>query len=392
MKVLLVAEVSIAEVIGGAERVLREQALGLKARGHTVEVLTRRPASAGTPQVEVGGVTEHRYDVTRTSSVSFFLSSVRNARRVRLALEQGGMPDVLVVHQALPGLVFLRGPRRPPLVYVCHSLAHEEFETRHHVPADPSGRVRHRMLALVRRWTERAVVSRAERVVVLSDFMRRRLIDCHRADAERIRLIPGAVDTEIFAPCLDRRSIRASLGLTEEEFVLLTVRNLEPRMGVDTLVHALVRLRREIPRIRLLIGGRGSLRALLELQVKQLGLDGCIRLMGFVPEDRLPDYYRAADLFVLPTAQLEGFGLVTVEALASGTPVFGTPIGATEEILGKLDHSLVAKGSDAESLAAGIAALHRRFTTDSACTWARHCEQLETVLSEVISNPSKRNS
>jgi len=264
------------------------------------------------------------------------------------------------------------------------------------------------MLALVRRWTERAVVSRAERVVVLSDFMRRRLIDCHRADAERIRLIPGAVDTEIFAPCLDRRSIRASLGLTEEEFVLLTVRNLEPRMGVDTLVHALVRLRREIPRIRLLIGGRGSLRALLELQVKQLGLDGCIRLMGFVPEDRLPDYYRAADLFVLPTAQLEGFGLVTVEALASGTPVFGTPIGATEEILGKLDHSLVAKGADSESLAVGIAALYRRFTTDPTWrvrlveegralvlrdyTWARHCEQLETVLSEVISNPSKRNS
>lgn len=404
MNVLLLAEVSIAEVIGGAERVLREQALGLKARGHTVRVLTRMPVTAGMPQIEVEGATEYRYEVIGSSTVSFFLSSVRNARRARVTLERGWLPDVVAVHQALPGLAYLGWAQRAPLVYVCLSLAHEEFETRDRVPADAMGKIWHRAQSLIRRWTERVLIRRAQRVVVLSEFMRRRLVDCHRVNAERIRLVPGAVDAEVFAPCTDRRPIRASLGLAEEEFVLFTVRNLQPRMGLDALVHAMARLKREIPRIRLLIGGSGPLRASLESQVMRLGLDGCIRLVGFVPEDRLPDYYRAADLFVLPTAQLEGFGLVTVEALACGTPVFATPVGATEEILGNLDRSLLAEGTDADALAKGIAALYRRLAAEPAVrerlaragralvlreyTWSRHCANLEGVLSEAIQSRS----
>jgi glycosyltransferase involved in cell wall biosynthesis len=170
-------------------------------------------------------------------------------------------------------------------------------------------------------------------------------------------------------------------------------------MGLNSLLDAMPVLRKEIPRIRLLIGGSGPLRAELEAQVKSLALGDCVRLLGFVPEAQLPAHYRAADLFVLPTAQIEGFGLVTIEALASGTPVLGTPIGATSEILGGLDASLLTGGADAESLAAGIAALHRRFTADSGwrarlseagralvlCdyTWGRHCEQVEAALQQV---------
>src|SRR5205823_1565667 len=170
-------------------------------------------------------------------------------------------------------------------------------------------------------------------------------------------MVPGGVDSEVFSPCQGRRSVRARLGLEEDGFILFTVRNLVPRMGLSELIDAIPRLRKEIQGLLLLIGGTGPLRSQLEAQVK---------VLGFIPEARLPDYYRAADLFVLPTAQLEGFGLVTVESLASGTPVLGTPIGATEEILGKLEGSLVAKGADSESLAVGIAALYRRFKTDPA--------------------------
>lgn len=213
-------------------------------------------------------------------------------------------------------------------------------------------------------------------------------------------LIPAGVDTRIFSPLPDYRSSRDALGLTRDQFVLFTVRNLVPRMGLDALLRAMARVRQAIPHVQLLIGGSGPLRSELEAQVKTLDLEGCVRFLGFVPEDVLPQYYRAADVFVLPTAQLEGFGLVTIEALASGTPVFGTPVGATEEILGRLDASLLAAGSDAESLAAGIAALHRRFTADPATRarlaeagralvlrdymWSRHCERIEAALLEVL--------
>jgi glycosyltransferase involved in cell wall biosynthesis len=95
---------------------------------------------------------------------------------------------------------------------------------------------------------------------------------------------------------------------------------------------------------------------------------------------------------------------VTVEALACGTPVFATPVGATEEILGNLDRSLLAEGTDADALAKGIAALYRRLAAEPAVrerlaragralvlreyTWSRHCANLEGVLSEAIQSRS----
>jgi glycosyltransferase involved in cell wall biosynthesis len=257
----------------------------------------------------------------------------------------------------------------------------------------------YRCQSLARRKIEQRMLNRARRVIVLSDFMRRRVADCHQVPGDRILLFPAGVDTQFFSPVFDYRSARAALGLTREDFVLFTVRNLVPRMGLSSLLDAMPILRKEIPRIRLQIGGSGPLRAELEAQVRSLALGDCVRLLGFVPEAQLPAHYRAADLFVLPTAQIEGFGLVTIEALASGTPVLGTPIGATSEILSGLDASLLTRGADAESLAAGIAALYRRFITDPGgrarlseagralvlrdYTWGRHCEQIESALQQV---------
>lgn len=285
-------------------------------------------------------------------------------------------------------------------MYTCLSLAHEEFEMRNRPPAGIGGRMWYRCQSLVRRRTERAALSRARRVVVLSDFMRQRILECHRLEAERMLVIPAGADTRLFSPLPDYRSARPALGLKHGQFVLFTVRNLVPRMGLDALIGAMVRVRQAIPHVQLLIGGSGPLRPNLEAQVKALDLEGCVKFLGFVPEDALPQYYRVADLFVLPTAQLEGFGLVTVEALASGTPVFGTAVGATEEILGILDGALLAAGSDAESMATGIEALHRRFTGDPGArtrladagralvlrdyTWSRHCEMVEAVLQQAV--------
>ena len=77
-------------------------------------------------------------------------------------------------------------------------------------------------------------------------------------------------------------------------------------------------------------------------------------MLGFIPDTDLPTYYQAADLFVLPTLALEGFGLVTTEALSSGLPVIGTPAGATPEILGHLDPRLIAPGTTPDDLAKAI--------------------------------------
>lgn len=400
MKILIVAEVSITQVIGGAERVLRDQALGLAERGHAVRLLTRLPEGEKEERIVVRGIAEHRYPVGRLGPIAFVISSIRNARRAFATMAREHAPDVLLVHQALPGLAVLGAFPRIPAVYVCHSLAHEEFEVRNRPPSGVVGRVWYRCQSLARRIIERAVLMRARRVIVLSDFMRRRVFTRHRIDPERILVIPSGTDTKRFSPLPESRVARSALSLLPDQFVLATVRNLVPRMGLDALIGAMTQVRQAIPQVRLLIGGEGPLRSELEQQVKAIGLEDCVRLLGFIPELALPDYYRAADLFVLPTAQLEGFGLVTIEALASGTPVFGTRIGATEEILGALDQALLSSGTDAESLAAGIVALYRRFAADPATraklaeagralvlreyTWTRHCERMEKALMDVL--------
>jgi glycosyltransferase involved in cell wall biosynthesis len=92
-------------------------------------------------------------------------------------------------------------------------------------------------------------------------------------------------------------------------------------------------------------------------QPEQLSLSESVFLLGRVSEDDLLGWYRAATLFVLPTQELEGFGISTIEALACGTPVLGTPVGGTPEILAPIDPRLLAAGRSPRDLAAAILVL-----------------------------------
>jgi len=153
------------------------------------------------------------------------------------------------------------------------------------------------------------------------------------------------------------------------------------------------------PSALLLIGGAGSLRSALEAQSQAHGLSEHVKFLGFVPDAELPRYYQAADVFVLPTRELEGFGLVTVEALACGTPVLGTPVGATPEILRALCPTLVFRGTTPEMMAedlerflgdkerdpAGYARLREasREHVERHYTWERATDELERTLHRV---------
>ena len=125
-------------------------------------------------------------------------------------------------------------------------------------------------------------------------------------------------------------------------------------MGLPQLITALSAVIIENPEARLLMAGTGPLRKELEELIERQNLQDKVELLGFVEEERLPLYYAAADLFVLPTQQLEGFGIATIEALSTGTPALGTPIGATVEILGKLDKDLLFENPSSEAMAQKI--------------------------------------
>lgn len=399
MRLLLFAEVSAAAVIGGAERVLREQALGLARRGHEVAAVVRAPAGDPRPQVAVGSVEERRYRAPRGNALRFVLASYGGAVGQMDAVGGGPRWDAAIVHQALAGLgpILRRRDRVGAWVYVCHSLAHEEYLSRTAVEPGMAAGMRRSVNARMRLWCERAVLHRCDRIVVLSDFMKERVLRTHGIAAAAVQVVPGAVDVQRFQPAADVRALRERLKLPPGKRVLFALRNLVPRMGLENLVRALAMLRRGRQDVLLVIGGEGPLRPSLQRVIGELNLADAVQLLGFVAEEDLPRYYQAADLVVMPTVELEGFGLVTVEALACGTPVVGTPVGAIPEVLTKVDPRLVAEGCDPASLAAALErtlgglqqpgeaarlAGRARELVLAEYHWDRHMDKIEAVLEE----------
>ena len=401
LRIVATADVSPLAVIGGAERVLWEQMRRLARRGHDVRVLCRAAAGESARTVTREGVAIVEFPSARRSTVGFLRSTVLGARRAMADLLAAGDADVLNVYQPLSGYGVLTSgaTRRRPTLYSFMSPAPLEYRSRRrmtaHHRAGAAG-----LAGLAALWmAERACLRRAARVQVHSDFSASLLWKLYRLPAERIVKISGGVDVEHFRPVPDRRGVRAALGLPLERPILLTVRNLEARMGLDTLIEAMATLVRQVPDVLLLIGGSGSHRAALEALVGALGLDKHVSFLGFVAEAELPSHYQAADVFVLPTRELEGFGLVTAEALACGTPVLGTRVGATPELLEPLDAGLVFQGASAEAITADLATLLARLAADPAAAaelraacrrhaearfgWERVVDELEAALVEV---------
>ena len=103
---------------------------------------------------------------------------------------------------------------------------------------------------------------------------------------------------------------------------------------------------------QIMVGGEGEQRASLEARARALGVSDNVVFIGYVEDQQLPLCYAACDAFVLPTAELECFGLIALEALAAGRPVLGTSVGAIPEILSQLNEDWLALSASAQDIAA----------------------------------------
>jgi len=316
--------------------------------------------------VERQGIRIRHFPSDQRSLLRFVRSSILEARRAAAQELAEADADVLHLHQPLSGYGVLRSPlgRRTPSLYTFHSAAPLEYRSRLEMTGYHRGGWAGSLAMAVLWLIERACLRHATRIHVLSDFSAGLLWKLYRIPSRRIVKIPGGADTDRFHPSADRTAVRNSLGFPAGRPLLFTLRNLEARMGLDTLIQSMAILRQHAPEILLLIGGAGSLREDLVSLTASLDLNNHVRFLGFVPDDQLPLYYQVADFFILPTRELEGFGLVTVEALACGTPVLGTPIGGTPEILRPLRSDLLFSGTEPDALAHLILEHHNRSCSD----------------------------
>ena len=273
-------------------------------------------------------------------------------------------PDALIVsHFALNAFPVLSAARRHPLVVHFQGPWGEESRV------EGEGA----LAVLAKETVERAVYRRASHAIVLSTAFRDVLAQRYGVPDHRIHVIPGGVDVDRFAVAKSRDECRRALGWPEGRPIVLCVRRLVRRVGVDTLVDAAAELRRRVPEALVLIAGRGPLKEELETRIVARGLANHVRLLGFVPDGALPAAYRAADLTVVPTAALEGFGLVTVESLAAGTPCVVTPVGGLTDVVSPFAPQLVTRSPGAADVADTLAgALRGELALPSAARCASY--------------------
>jgi glycosyltransferase involved in cell wall biosynthesis len=272
------------------------------------------------------------------------LDRLRGARSLIKSLLRQNRPDLIASHFSLYTLPVFEELRRQPLVIHFHGPWGAEASQE-----GASG-----LVSAMKARLERIVYSRACYVIVLSNAFSDLLQRDYRIARSRIRVVPGAVEIPRFAVSESRAEARAQLGWPLDRRIFVAVRRLVSRMGLENLITAISSVCKEYPDILLYLAGRGRLRESLEAHANAAGLGQHVRFLGYVTEDELPLVYAAADLNVVPTLALEGFGMVAVEALAAGTPSIVTPIGGLPETVSGLSADLVLAGTSSREIAEGL--------------------------------------
>lgn len=227
-------------------------------------------------------------------------------------------------------------------------------------------------IVFTKRFIEARVYRRADRCVVLSAAFADILTRQYGVARDRIHIVPGGVDAGRFAARPAREHCRAHFGLPAGRPVIGTVRRLVHRTGVDVLIDAMRGVREARPDALLVVAGGGPLAGMLARRAAEQGLSEHVHFAGFVSDADLPRFYGACDLTVVPSQSLEGFGLTTIESLASGTPVLVTPVGGLPETVRQLEPSLVLADAGERSLREGML---RALSGDLALPDAQACSQ-----------------
>ncbi len=281
-------------------------------------------------------------------------------RRSAVELRDARMPDVVAAHFALYAAPVLGKFKRVPKVIHFHGPWGDE--SAHGARGQAS--------AGARRALERHVYQRGDRHIVLSQAFGNVLQKQYGVKPDTIRIVPGCVDVNHFSTGVDQHAARTALGLPQDRPILFCVRRLVSRMGLEDLIDAMFIVRQAVPDVLLTIAGKGPLMAALQARIEHRGLSQHVRLAGFVADEALPLWYRAANVSVVPTVALEGFGLTTIESLASGTPVIVTPVGGLPEAVAPLSSELVLEAGGFQALGAGLSSAllgRRTLPTEEQC-------------------------
>ncbi len=314
-------------VEGGLARHVRKLSEAMVREGVEVHVLTRGDDSVPV-EAEQHGVTVHRVrEPTRPRDLSEFVTWVEhmNTDMVAAGVELGDRLsfDLVHGHDWLVGTACDHLAKRfgCPMVATIHATEygrHQGWVDKH-----PQSWIHG-----VEKW----MVHRADRVITCSHYMQGHVADIFDLDESRITVIPNGIDPLDLQPVDDLPTLRANFAKPDERLVLLVGR-LVYEKGFQLALEALVPIiEGSDPPVRFLVAGSGTHEAELKAQVHDLGLDDHGTFLGWIGDDVLHSLYRIADLCVIPSLY-EPFGLVALEAMASGCPCIVADTGGLREVV-----------------------------------------------------------
>jgi glycogen(starch) synthase len=331
---------------GGLARHVRKVSEGMAEEGIDVHVLTRG-GEESPPDEVAGGVAIHRVrEPSRPRDLGEFVAWVEhmNADMLAAGVELGDRYDFDVVHghDWLVAAACDHLARRfaAPLVTTIHATEHGRHQG--WVEKHPQSYIHG-----VERW----ITNRSDRVIACSYYMREQIADIFGVEEARIEVIPNGIDPGDLQP-RDRRGLerlRAEFAAPDERLVLLVGR-LVYEKGFQVALEAMPGLVERLPGTRFLVAGSGTHEAELRRQAADAGLMEHGTFLGWIGDDVLHSLYRIAEVCVVPSIY-EPFGLVALEAMASGCPCIVADTGGLREVVPHEEVGLRFRARDPEALA-----------------------------------------
>jgi D-inositol-3-phosphate glycosyltransferase len=312
---------------GGMSVYVREVAAELGKQGHLVDIFTRTSGANESEIIELAenvrlihldaGLGEDLHKIAIYPYIPEFAANLETFRRT-----EGLNYDVVFSHYWLSGCAgeFAEKWWRVPHMLMFHTLAAVKNTIGEREPE-------------LRLETETRLARSCRRIIAATEREKENIVNFYGAPAANISVIPCGVNLDLFRP-QDKKESRKSLGLDRKKVVLFVGR-IEPLKGVERLLTAFSHLP-DRDNLRLLVIGGDAQSAAEIARLKEisnrLGIRDNVTFTGLVEQDRLPLYYNAADVTVVPS-YYESFGLVPLESLACGTPVVATDVGDLKNII-----------------------------------------------------------
>jgi glycogen synthase len=346
MRVLILSWEYPPLIEGGLARHVRKLSENLAFGGVEVHVLTRGREESPAEDI-VEGVHLHRVrEPLRPAELTEFITWVEHMNTDMLAagVELGDRYDFDLVH-GHDWLVAVAGDHlakrlRAPLVITIHATEygrHQGWVDKH-----PQSHIHG-----IERW----MANRADRVIACSAYMRDHICDIYGIEEEGVSVIPNGIDPADLQPWdeAETKRLRGRFAEPGEKLVLLVGR-LVYEKGFQVALEAMPRVIEELGGVRFLVAGSGTHEQELRAQAAELGLDAHGTFLGWIGDDVLHTLYRIADLTVVPSIY-EPFGLVALEAMASGCPCLVADTGGLREVVPHEEVGLRFRSRDASSLA-----------------------------------------